>query len=118
MGTINRKWPKAYLVGDKKWPHIPIFLIWTQSPAHGTVPENVDLRAVDMTREQAEIHLKMLKSEQACLPGRENMVSFIEERIINHCYGYRDMRLALRLNRWAPDGENDWPGRQKKVAKR
>lgn len=80
-----------------KWPCTPIYMVWARSEkSNGPYDlENVDLRAVDTDRGLAEIHKKMILVEARTIRPDITAV-WIEERVSNHCYGQRDVRLAFR----------------------
>lgn len=74
-------------------PERPIWLVWQEGK--GPFGPMVDLRAVEECKEHAEILKWSIVNHEDV---KEEDV-WIEERIANHCYGFRDTLLAMRYYR-------------------
>lgn len=68
-----------------------IWLVWVRKERPNGL-ENVDLRSVSRTEELANLHAEVIKRDEPDASG-----VWIEERVDNHLYAQRDVRLAFRF---------------------
>jgi xanthosine utilization system XapX-like protein len=86
-----------------QYPQKLIYLIWVRKNAPSGL-EIVDLRGVDTSKELVETHKMVIMRDEPDATG-----VWIEERVTNHLYGQRDVRLAFRMgnhsNMWKNDSD-------------
>jgi hypothetical protein len=105
MGNVMavRKTYKPNIKLPDKIEQTTIFFLWVRKNAPSGL-EMVDLRAVDTSKELVELHREMVIRDEPDATG-----VWIEERVTNHLYGHRDVRLAFRLcnftTMWKKDGD-------------
>jgi len=74
------------------WKLTPIWFVWVMKTSTNGVPR-IDLRAVDDTLELAKMHVAIIKRDEL-----DANAVYIEERVINHLYGQRDVTWAFKMS--------------------
>lgn len=82
---------------EPKWDQRPIWMVWVKKTNPTTAKPYLDLRSICTNEALAELHRDMVIRDE---PDAESI--WIENRVTDHLYGQRDVRLALTLSGAAP----------------